>query len=76
MNITLILVLLLVIYFLILNFLQIKESFQFMQMSPSTRNMSIDLRCEPTISKVYYPFMGSSIEPKRQYKCLDIVSRM
>ena len=71
MNIYLILVLLLVLYFLILNFLQLKESFPFLMMSPSTRNMSLDLRCEPTIPKVNYPFMGSSIEPKRQYKCLD-----
>jgi len=74
MNIYLILVILIVLYFLILNFLQIKESFPFLMMSPSTRNMSYDIRCEPTIPKVNYPFMASSIEPKRQYKCLDIMS--
>ena len=76
MNIYLILTLLVVLYFLILNFLQIKESFPFYEMSPSTRNMSLDLRCTPAIPKVDFPFMGSSIEPQRQYKCLDIVSRL
>ncbi len=76
MNIYLVLVLLLVIYFLILCFLQIRENFPIPMMSPSTRNMSLDLRCEPVIPKRYYPFRSSSIEPIRQYKCLDIVSHL
>jgi hypothetical protein len=68
-----ILLLLLVLYFLIYKCLQVKETFPFFQMSPSTRNMSLDPRCTPYIEKKNYPFMGSSIEPIHSYKCLDIV---
>ena len=38
-----------------------------------TRNMSYDLRCEPKIKKKNYHFMGSSIEPNIQHKCLKII---
>ncbi len=47
----------------------------FYESSPSTRNMSYDLRCEPIIPKQNYVIMDSSIEPLSRDKCLDIVSR-
>ncbi len=47
----------------------------FYESSPSTRNMSYDLRCEPIIPKQKYGIMDSSIEPLCREKCLDIVSR-
>ena len=47
----------------------------FYKSSPSTRNMSYDLRCEPIIPKQNYGIMDSSIEPLYREKCLDIVSR-
>lgn len=53
-----------------------KENFRlFYESSPSTRNMSYDLRCEPIIPKQNYLLQGSSIEPHYRRKCLDIVSR-
>lgn len=40
-------------------------------MSPSTRNMSYDLRCEPRIPRYDTgPFMGSSIGYYNRPKCL------
>ena len=65
-----------VFFFLFLFLLYNKiESFHghqlFWNTSPTTRNMSYDLRCEPRINKANYPFMGSSIELPPQYKCLD-----
>ena len=54
---------------ILLIFLCIKKEF-YPIMSPSTRNMSYDLRCEPIINKQNYYFFGSSILPKKQYKCL------
>ena len=47
----------------------------FYESSPSTRNMSYDLRCEPIIPKQNYLLRGSSIEPHYRRKCLDIVTR-
>jgi hypothetical protein len=53
-----------------------KEGFRlFYESSPSTRNMSYDLRCEPIIPKNQYGIRNSSIEPHYRTKCLDIVSR-
>ena len=53
-----------------------KEAFRvFYESSPSTRNMSYDLRCEPIIPKNHYGIRNSSIEPHYRRKCLDIVSR-
>ena len=46
----------------------------FYESSPSTRNMSYDLRCEPIIPKRNYGIMDSSIEPLYREKCLDIVN--
>ena len=73
MNITLILVLLLVIYFLILNFLEIKESFTFMQMSPSTKHV-IGHMMQTYYIKSVLSIYGILFEPKKQFKCFDIVS--
>ena len=54
----------------------VKEPFQVLgyptRLVNPTRNMSYDLRCEPTIPKVNYAFMGSSIGPHTQYRCLNI----
>ena len=47
----------------------------FYESSPSTRNMSYDLRGEPFIPKKDFGFMRSSIEPQYRSKCLDIGSR-
>jgi len=47
----------------------------FYESSPSTRNMSYDLRCEPIIPKTNFNLMGSSIEPHYRNKCLDIRTR-
>jgi hypothetical protein len=47
----------------------------FYESSPSTRNMSYDLRCEPVIPKTNFGIRDSSIEPLYRRKCLDIVSR-
>lgn len=53
-----------------------KEGFRlFYESSPSTRNMSYDLRCEPIIPKNHYGIRNSSIEPYYRTKCLDSVSR-
>ena len=53
-----------------------KEGFRlFYESSPSTRNMSYDLRCEPIIPKNHYVIRNSSIEPYYRTKCLDSVSR-
>ena len=40
--------------------------------SPSTRNMSLDLRCEPHIIKDNYIYNNSYISPLPRCKCLDI----
>jgi hypothetical protein len=62
-----ILILVLLIIFLNNN----RENFRtFWNVSPSTRNMSYDLRCEPKIPKRNYAFHGSSIEPLHRPKCL------
>ena len=62
-----ILILVLLIIFLNNN----RENFRmFWNVSPSTRNMSYDLRCEPKIPKRNYPFYGSSIESLYRPKCL------
>ncbi len=48
-----------------------KESFRlFYESSPSTRNMSYDLRCEPKIPKLNFLFRNSSIQPYYRLKCL------
>jgi hypothetical protein len=56
------------------NYLNNKEGFRlFYESSPSTRNMSYDLRCEPVIPKCDVGIMNSSIEPHYRRKCLDIM---
>ena len=70
MNISLILIILLVCCIFISKFLYLKESFLFYQSSPSTRNMSYDLRCEPRIKKTYPYWGASTIELPPQYRCL------
>ena len=50
----------------------VKDRFNYPSFSPSTRNMTYDLRCEPKIPKRNYAFMGSSIEPLIRPRCLDI----
>ena len=49
------------------------ENFRlFYESSPSTRNMSYDLRCEPVIPKQNYGLMNSSIQPHYRKKCLEM----
>ena len=64
----------LVVFFVLLYFIYAnkKENFRnvWWNVSPSTRNMSYDLRCEPRIPKKKYPFYGSSIQPLIRPKCL------
>ena len=61
-----------VIYILIRHFRK-EESFRlFYESSPSTRNMSYDLRCEPIIPKKNYGIMDSSIQPHHRMKCLEM----
>ena len=56
------------------NYLNNKEGFRlFYESSPSTRNMSYDLRCEPMIPKSNLGIMNSSIEPHYRRNCLDIM---
>jgi len=58
-------------------YLNNKEGFRlFYESSPSTRNMSYDLRCEPIIPKSHLGIMNSSIEPHYRKKCLDIGNRL
>lgn len=45
----------------------------FYKLSPSTRNMSYDLRCEPRIPKTNNCFKNSAIELPHQYKCLEMI---
>ena len=74
------LVVVLVILFLIINIYYKKkdvklseEAFRlFYESSPSTRNMSYDLRCEPVIPKLNYGIMDSSIQPQYRSKCLEL----
>jgi|APSaa5957512493_1039668.scaffolds.fasta_scaffold145072_2 hypothetical protein len=47
-----------------------EQFFPFYEMSPSKRNMSLDLRCEPEIPKKKYPFHNSSIDYYYRPKCL------
>ena len=50
-----------------------EEAFRlFYESSPSTRNMSYDLRCEPVIPKLNYGIMDSSIQPQYRSKCLEL----
>ena len=66
-----IVVILLVLILLIFYLNQKKENFRiFWNPSPSTRNMSYDLRCEPKIPKRDYYFRSSSIQPFIRPKCL------
>jgi len=66
-----ILVLILLIFYLN----QTKEKFEqiWWNASPSTRNMSYDLRCEPKIPKRDFYFRGSSIQPLIRPKCLNSI---
>ena len=49
------------------------ENFRlFYESSPSTRNMSYDLRCEPIIPKQTFGIMDSSIQPHYRMKCLQM----
>ena len=67
-------IIILVFVLLIIFLYDNKEGFSvFWNTSPSTRNMSYDLRCEPIIPKRNYAFHGSSIEPLIRPKCLNIV---
>ena len=68
-NILILLILIIILLYKILN--KKKESFRlFYESSPSTRNMSYDLRCEPIIPKNNFLFPKSSIEPHYRTKCL------
>lgn len=40
--------------------------------SPPTRNMSLDLRCQPYIEKKETVFKRSNIFPLPKYKCLEM----
>ena len=40
--------------------------------SPSTRNMSLDLRCQPYIEKKETVFKSTNIFPLPKYKCLEM----
>ena len=66
----------LIVFFVLLYLIYYKnENEHFEQIwwkpSPSTRNMSYDLRCEPPIRKKNYPFYGSTITPLVRPKCLQ-----
>lgn len=71
-NILILLILIIILLYNILN--KKKESFRlFYESSPSTRNMSYDLRCEPIIPQHNYLFPKSSIEPHYRRKCLELI---
>ena len=71
---------LIIIIFIILLYKLINEKINenqehfrlFYESSPSTRNMSYDLRCEPKIPKLNYLFRNSSIQPYYRKKCLEL----
>ena len=71
-------IVILVLFLILLYLVFFKKSENFEQIwwnvSPSTRNMSYDLRCEPIIPKRNYAFYGSSIEPLVRPKCLEMRS--
>ena len=56
-NNLIVIILILFIYILISENNKNNEGFVFYQSSPSTRNMSYDLRCEPIIPKHNYGIM-------------------
>ena len=71
-NISIILIIFIILLYILFN-KKSKESFRlFYEYSPSTRNMSYDLRCEPIIPKNNCLFPNSSIEPHYRRKCLDL----
>ena len=73
MNYLLLLIIIVLIVYLVKNRKNENESFMLCyESSPSTRNMSYDLRCEPKIPKIYLPFRNSSIQPYYREKCLDL----
>lgn len=84
MDNTMVLIILLFLVFIILfindnqdnqkNKNNIKENFKllFYESSPSTRNMSYDLRCEPKIPKKDTHFFSSSIQPYYRERCLNL----
>lgn len=73
MNYLLLLIVIVLIVCLVKNRKNKNESFMlFYKSSPSTRNMSYDLRCEPKIPKIDLPFRNSSIQPYYREKCLEL----
>ena len=70
-NQILLLIIIILIVYLVKNRKNEKEQFRlFYESSPSTRNMSYDLRCEPKIPKLDFSFKNSSIQPYYREKCL------
>ena len=73
MKYLLVLIIIVMIVYLIKNKKVNNENFRlFYESSPSTRNMSYDLRCEPKIPKMNYFFRNSSIQPYYREKCLEL----
>ena len=71
-NILIILIIFIILLHILFN--KKKEPFRlFYESSPSTRNMSYDLRCEPIIPKNNVLFPNSSIEPHYRRKCLELI---
>ena len=50
----------------------VNDRFNYPSFSPSTRNMTYDLRCEPQIPKTSFNFMNSSISPHTSPRCIGI----
>ena len=50
----------------------VNDRFNYPSFSPSTRNMTYDLRCEPQIPKNSFNFMNSSISPHTSPRCIGI----
>ena len=62
---------LIVLAFLLIVFKRVRENFQFYCSSPSTRNMSYDLRGDPVVIKRrMFPFQNSSVDPNEPPRCL------
>ena len=72
-NLILVIIIFIFIFLLIEKGKKKQENFRlFYESSPSTRNMSYDLRCEPIIPKQHFGIMDSSIQPHYRRKCLNI----
>ena len=73
MKYLLVLIIIVIIVYLVKNKKKDDENFRlFYESSPSTRNMSYDLRCEPKILKQKFFFRNSSIQPYYREKCLEL----